>query len=393
MSGLWGTGLGHAELVRNYLDGRAVLDRELAARPARPNAPAEPAEPCGLGYKGVTVSPPEALTNPTSKILDELCTPERERRSRRFARMAARARAQGARAEHPAVKSEAERRERWYQSRADALRRPYTLRAADCEVPGVAPWVELMCEAEGTVRMVPARCGLGRWCASCVKRKRGAWFKRVARGLGDRHREELGRWNREGRQRGRRPDVTLVTLTVRHTGDLRADRARINRGWRRLRAWLHERDGRALPYVLAWELTEGADELGHVHAHVAAVWPWRDLRALDAEWRRATEGEGVNVDVQGKRRASKGAKAASSYLAAYIGKGGCDSRDLRMRAAWHDLHASGARSWSSSVGALAKREPVPTCPVCKGCETVLAVHRPERYQCAPVAPTGPPAPQ
>jgi hypothetical protein len=77
--------------------------------------------------------------------------------------------------------------------------------------------------------------------------------------------------------------IVLVTLTVVHSGDVRADRDRILRGWQNVRKRYHEEWGR-FPSVLVWEVTPGTDGKGHVHAHVACVWPHRDWKKIRRWW-------------------------------------------------------------------------------------------------------------
>ena len=119
------------------------------------------------------------------------------------------------------------------------------------------------------------------------------------------------------RRKGNKRRWVLVTLTCRHTGDLRADRRTIVEGWRKLRQWLHHDIGQ-FPYAMTWEATEGTDGLGHVHAHVVALWPWVDWSAVAAEWRLATGGKSSRIHLQSVR---KGGTGAANYLAKYVSKG------------------------------------------------------------------------
>jgi hypothetical protein len=83
--------------------------------------------------------------------------------------------------------------------------------------------------------------------------------------------------------------IVLVTLTVKHSGDVDADRTRILEGWQNVRKRYHDEWGK-FPSVLVWEVTPGTDGLGHVHAHVACVWPWRDYGRIGRWWYAGTHG-------------------------------------------------------------------------------------------------------
>lgn len=321
----------------------------------------------GLGEHGPTVIPaPGNAFSPNMLAVDTLSDDWRgdlRRRHRRRA-YAARQRGNHSTADH-------------YLARARSLRERYVPRAQRCgtEVLGSA---ELGCSRCGLIRGVPLACGLWRWCEECGKRRRGGWYKRASRGLGGALRRAREAWNRRGRPRGERPDVTLVTLTCRHSGSIAADRHTIRKGWERLRAWLYQRDGCALPFVMVWELTPGTDGLGHIHAHVVAVWPWRDLRALDAEWQRATHGHGMTVDVSGSGKLRRGGHApqhAASYAASYVGKGGID-RDCsaELHSEWLRIHANGARAYTSSK-ALLTAIPPESSPCCRGKEFLVSLQR------------------
>jgi len=138
--------------------------------------------------------------------------------------------------------------------------------------------------------------------------------------------------------------IVLVTLSVKHSGDIAGDRARISEGWRNIRKRYHEEWGR-FPSVLVWEVTPGDDLLGHVHAHVACVWPWRDWKRIGRWWYSATHdgrdpgaGErtsrinfsmGYREKLQPRNTPKKPAspRSMARYLAKYIGKG-VDSSDF-----------------------------------------------------------------
>lgn len=294
-------------------------------------------------------------------------------------------------------------RARWYLGRAYALERPWTDRANECGSDYLGA-VALACMACAWQGPRPVSCGLVAWCnrddaKRCGRRYRGRVYKRLVDGLRREHGRELAAWRAAGFRRGKRPSLTLVTLTVRHSGSIAQDRKTIQRGWERLRAWLHLVDGRALPFALAWELTPGRDGLGHVHAHVATLWPFRDLRALDAEWSRATDGQGVNVDVLSASAAKRKGKirtaepgAAASYIAHYVDAGGVDpSTPLAMQAEWLRMLRRGARRYSTSEG-LCGPPARPECPDCEERCVVSLGFRKAHFWCEKRA-IGPPGPE
>lgn len=273
------------------------------------------------------------------------------------------------------IEHAADRLAHWHETRQAALATPFVERTESCGHARLGA-VELGCHACGEVSSHPVACGLRQWCPSCSRRYRTSTRKRLARGLGLAYRAERARWVRAGSQRGKRPEVTLVTLTVRHTGDLAADRASIYEGWTALRKRLWHVDGGALPYVMAWELTPGSDGLGHVHAHVACVWPFRDLRALDAAWREVTNGRGTCVDVVGPGRAMRDARSrgrlrtdgvanAASYLTAYVDAGGMtENVPEPLAAAWLGSMRQ-KRTWHTSQGLKTQREKASWTPCCQ----------------------------
>jgi hypothetical protein len=122
--------------------------------------------------------------------------------------------------------------------------------------------------------------------------------------------------------------VVLITLTVRHTGDIAADREALARGWRRFYLAYRRRFG-TFAYVGTHEITPGDDKLGHPHAHVVALWPFRDWGLLAELWRAACP-ESTRINF----RASRNAKHAARYVSKYVSKGvqGADfSPELRAR--------------------------------------------------------------
>jgi hypothetical protein len=109
--------------------------------------------------------------------------------------------------------------------------------------------------------------------------------------------------------------VVLITITLRHSGDVAADRKALADGWRRFYLAYRRRFG-AFPYVGTHEVTPGDDGLGHPHAHIVALWPWRDWGKLNALWRACCpQSEQINF------RASRTVKYAARYVSKYVSKG------------------------------------------------------------------------
>lgn len=167
------------------------------------------------------------------------------------------------------------------------------------------------CEGRSVVfrcacRHVRAKVGCGlRWlCPRCQKRFYAHYRRKLKLSM-------------KTAQRGTRARWTLVTLTVQHSGSLALDRERIADGWRRFRQWTWRRIGK-FPYALVWEFTAGAANDGHLHAHVAALWPYVPWSDMHAEWERATHGHGRHIHFEQCR---KGPGGAASYLSKYASKG------------------------------------------------------------------------
>jgi len=80
----------------------------------------------------------------------------------------------------------------------------------------------------------------------------------------------------------------MLTLTIRHSGDVGLDRKRLADAWKRFRKAYHRRWG-AFAFVGVYEVTAGEDGLGHAHAHVVAMWPWRPWGQIRAMWIASVE--------------------------------------------------------------------------------------------------------
>jgi len=213
--------------------------------------------------------------------------------------------------EHLARWEKTARHSEYANARARTIALPPRQRMAACELR----WRTVQCECQRLA--VKVGCGFP-LCERCHKRHLRRVRRRLIRAC------QMHTRARNGARGNARWRWVLLTLTVRHTGNLAEDRERIVTGWRKLRQWLHRRLGQ-FPFALAWEVTTGDDGKGHIHAHVAALWPWLDWSAVHEQWLRATDGASSHISVESAR---KGAGGAASYLAKYATKG----------ARWHELH-------------------------------------------------------
>lgn len=202
-------------------------------------------------------------------------------------------------------------------ARARSLRTPLTPRLQRCGTTMFA----VRCGAPGKAPVLVAR-GCRQWwvCRGCRRRRSNSLRRRITDGL-DRA------W-RDATAGGVRRGLRLLTLTVRHSGDLDGDRRALADGWRgfykRLREWLCPRPTtrgvpRArCPYVAVWEVTPGRDGLGHPHLHVAVVWPrWLDYGRVRSLW-LASCPNSERISIVG---GSNGTAGCANYLAKYISKG------------------------------------------------------------------------
>lgn len=204
----------------------------------------------------------------------------------------------------------------WHMRRAASLGRSLAGRVAGCGAQSLK--VRCACGP----RDVPVSCGVRLLCPACKRKTYKRLRAKLVRALAARVEASERAWIRDGRPRGRRRAPTLLTLTTRHSGDVAADRETITRAWVRLRAWAHKRIGK-FDYAMVWEVTQGEDGAGHVHAHVAALWPWIDFADVHDEWVRATDGRSSNIDIRTTRArtGAKSAQQAARYLSKYASKG------------------------------------------------------------------------
>ena len=198
---------------------------------------------------------------------------------------------------------------RWHNRRANALGRSLQKRTAECGSTDVV--VRCRCED----RRVPVLCGVRFICGRCRERHRKRMEARLVRSLGEQVRGAWDAWHKLGRPALGKPMVLLTTLTVRHSGDPRADMARLTLAWKRWRSWLHSRVG-VCAFVRVTEVTPGRDELGHVHQHVVLVAPFFDWKEANRAWVRATEGASNHLDFL-----KVSSRHAAQYAAKYSSKG------------------------------------------------------------------------
>lgn len=196
-------------------------------------------------------------------------------------------------------------------ARARTLSKPYAAKLAKCSLQGVN--VKCGCPGKRDVRWYTCRQHL--LCETC-RAKRGKKLRpRIRAGLETAWKAEI--------QQNHRLQVVLVTLTVRHSGDVGADRATVARAWRAFYKAYVRRFGK-FTYVGVHEATAGRDGMGHAHMHIACIWPrgapgsgtagdWKLLARL---WRQsAPTSTRINFEP------SHGAKHAAWYVSKYVAKG------------------------------------------------------------------------
>ncbi len=173
------------------------------------------------------------------------------------------------------------------------------------------------------MRMVEFNCRQHLVCDRCSKKRSRRLRARMREGLAFHLEREHAEWKARGCRRGERPQIVLMTLGVRHTGDVQTDRDALSSGWRAFYKALHRR-GLAGPYVGVWEATSGRDGLGHVHMHVAIVWPFVDWGLVRELW-VASCPESEVIDLKGSKPRRDGRPttgwSAANYLGKYISKG------------------------------------------------------------------------
>ena len=224
----------------------------------------------------------------------------------------------------------------WHAARAEGLRRGFAAAVNRCMT-----WTAARCRCGA--RSVASRCSR-RVCPVCVEKKRRRTFSRLREGMTREATAATAEWsNGRGRlpvgdHRRMVPRWTMLTLTLRHSGDLTADLARLRKGWDRLRAWLRVELGAMPAFAFVVELTAGRDGRGHVHAHVAILLPWLSWGRVREAWARHIGQEDASIDFNaGPRRGNARRKpdGAAKYLAKYVGKPS-KSLPLDLQSAWLD---------------------------------------------------------
>lgn len=252
-------------------------------------------------------------------------------------------------------------------ARAAGMARRLDERVESCETEKALVW---HCHACTRRHATPKKCGARSVCEACSAYRPGL-RKRIKSGVGDALRAAKAKWNRQGRQRGREPRLALLTLSVAHSGDVAADRATIEKGWKRLRAWLASVDAAHSGYVKTWELTLGTDAKGHAHAHIAIILPWLPLGRLTEEWTRATDGKGVQADLARPSRHKSarprgGVDGSVAYVTKYVTKGHVQRTwGTDVSAAWVRA-SSGKRAYTTSRALLLVEKRAHLCPDCGG---------------------------
>lgn len=209
---------------------------------------------------------------------------------------------------------ELKRRRAYAVSRVAKLRGDIAPRLVDC---GKEP-LAIVCGCGP----VPARKTCRQWwlCGDCRAKRSPSLTHDIRKGLAFALDNEVKEWGKNG-ARGQEPQIFLLTLTQKHSGDLSADQCAIADGWRALYKRLNEDNGK-FPYVGVWEVTKGTDGKGHVHMHVAVVWRYRDWSRIRAQWLSACP-TSMYLDIKKRRKDGKDSSPSSvaKYLGKYLSKG------------------------------------------------------------------------
>lgn len=239
------------------------------------------------------------------------------------------------------------------EARARALARPISRKVGECGEKGVT----VKCKCPGRGRFRPFGCRQWWLCAKCRADRAPRMGRKLREALHSRFAEASSAW---GPTRDERPRFVLLTLTVRHSGCLATDREAIARGWRRFYQRLNAEIG-VFPYAGVWEVTPS--DGGHVHAHVAVVWPYVRFDDARAWWLKACP-ESERINFSWKRKDGKPSTPASiaNYLGKYLSKGASDAFTPTMAA---EISAAmyNKRSVFAARGFWLRF--VPECPCCQ----------------------------
>lgn len=158
-------------------------------------------------------------------------------------------------------------------------------------------------------------------CETCLRKRGRKLAAKMAVGLAAALEAERAAWRAGGCRRGGKPQIVLMTLTIGHSGDVAKDRAELAAGWRAFYKSLHRRGWRR-PYCGAWEATSGRDGLGHVHMHVAIVWPFVPWHVVSRLWRAACP-RSATIDLAARRKDGRPTtgQSAARYIGKYVSKG------------------------------------------------------------------------
>lgn len=153
----------------------------------------------------------------------------------------------------------------WHGARAHALERDLGVVAADCGTK----YLVTMCNCTANER--PALCGRYKFCETCLTKRRREQHVRMLKSLNSALQDNDG------------AKVYLCTITTWHSGSVAED-------FRFLKKSIPEfleyaRGFGALgPYVYVYEMTNGDDGKGHVHAHIALLARWLDFKSSAETW-------------------------------------------------------------------------------------------------------------
>lgn len=204
------------------------------------------------------------------------------------------------------------------ERRAGSLERAFAARVDECKTAGFE--TKCGCPGKRGYRWHPCRQHLV--CAWC------RWQRSLKLTVKMRNALEHQASEHPRRDRARRYLMVMMTMALRHSGNVRRDRFELAEAWKRFRLACTRRWG-AFPFVGTFEVTPGDDGLGHVHLHVVTIWPrgapgdetqgdWALLRKL---WLAASTLDGVERSTRVSFVASNSGRKAAGYVSKYVAKG------------------------------------------------------------------------